>query len=721
MNKPLDVLIIGAGISGIAMGCELASRENIRFEILDKRQRVGGTWDIFTYPGVRSDSEMDSYRFSFAPWRGTRPLGKGPEIRDYLEEVARSHDLLKKIRFGTQATTARWDSEDALWTVTTNKGDVRARHLHIAGGYFNHERGYIPDFPGKEDFQGVFVEPQHWPTDLDCAGKKVIVIGSGATAATLIPELADTVSVTMLQRSPSHMAALPNHAFGGPDTLQRWRAIVQNQLIVALAERAPRLLNLGLAAGRARILPKELRHHFQPDYPVWDQRVCRIPDGDLFHLIAEGEVEVVTDGVEKLTPTGLCTTSGRELDADIIVSATGLQLQALGGLTLEVDGRVVKLGDTPAYRGCLLFDVPNCSFTMGYVNESFTMRAELVAEFVARVIDIARQGSGVVRPVGTPANERVSIIDLKSGYVQRGIAEFPFVTTAEPYALHNNHFRESQAFRSCDLSGLDFGVTQLAGVRARVTGPKDGDTVVLLHGIGRSLEDYDVLDFPGKRVIALDIPGFGATAGLPEPTMAGIATALWDAIDASGAGAPVTLVGNSLGGALAMRMSLTRPEQVKRVVLLAPSGFSEDITSSVKIAASPLGKAFLKLAAGPLLEKVERKVVSDPALVTRERVSVATRNALGPDHARTFIALSRELAAVPAGHRMDTARAFGALGIPTHVVWGEKDNILSVAHLDAVRETIPHGQITQLSEVGHILQRECPELVCAAVANDVVS
>lgn len=724
METPLDVLIIGAGISGIALGCELAKRPEISFRIVDKRDRVGGTWDIFTYPGVRSDSEMDSYRFSFAPWRGTRPLGAGAEIRDYLEDVARDHGLLEKTQFATQVISAQWSSSDKAWQVKTNRDTLWARHLHVAGGYFNHEHGYVPDFEGRTEFQGDFVEPQNWPKDLDWAGKNVVVIGSGATAASLIPELAKTANVTMLQRTPSHMAPMPNLAFKGPDKLHRLRAIALNQLIVALADKAPRLLNKALAAQRARILPPQHRADFQPDYPVWDQRVCRIPDGDLFHLIARGQVQVVTDGVDKLTAHGVRTHGGREVPADMIVSATGLQLQALGGISLEVDGRAVELGQTPAYRGCLLFDVPNLSFTMGYVNESFTLRSELVAEFVARVIDLARRGSGVVRPTGQPGAGQVPIIDLKSSYVQRGIADFPYVTEQEPYALHNNHFREVQAFRDCDLAGLDFGFTYLSGIRAKITGPVDGEPIVLIHGIGRSLEDFDFISLPGKRVIALDIPGFGATPGLETPTMSGIANALWAAVDALDVTDNVTLVGNSLGGALAMRMALVRPESVGRVVLLAPSGFSEDITSSVRIAAMPVGRAFLALATGPLLEKVEGKVVSDPELVTVDRLSIARRTARNSDYARTFIALSKELVRVPQAERKATARAFGKLGVPTHVLWGDKDAILPISHLDSVREAIPHAQITELAGVGHILQRECPAQVCDAVVasgDDVVS
>ncbi|MEJ6014232.1 alpha/beta fold hydrolase [Corynebacterium sp. H127] len=713
MPQPLDVLIIGAGISGIALGCELAKLPGLDFKILDKRERVGGTWDIFTYPGVRSDSEMDSYCFSFEPWRGSRPLGKGAEIRNYLEQTARKHGLLERIDFGVRATRATWSSASSTWTVHSDRGAYEARFLHVAAGYFNQEHGYIPDFPGRETFRGRIVEPQRWPADLAWQGKDIVVIGSGATAATLVPELAQAANVTMLQRTPSHMAPLPNHqpfdALNTSARVRRARAILGNQLIIRAAQHFPALTAKALSLLRARLLPEPLRHHFEPDYPVWEQRVCRIPDGDLFRMLAAGNAQILTDTVAQFTPSGILTGSGVDVPADIIVLATGLQLQALGGLTLEVDGTAVDVGTRAAYRGTLLADVPNLTFTLGYVNESFTLRAELVAAYVRRLVAHMRAGRlPVVRASGQPRGKRKRIIDLNAGYVQRGIAAFPYVTDQEPWALHNDHFQEMRAFGSDEFSGLDFGFQRLGTqqLRARIYGPADGHPIVLIHGIGRSLEDFDQLDVPGARLIALDLPGFGDTAALANPTMSGVTAAVWDAIDSLQLPGKITLVGNSLGGAIAMRMSIQRPDSVERVVLIAPSGFSEEITSSVALAAGKAGPALLEIMGGPMLRKVEETVVADSSLVGEYRLRIGRHNARRPDHVRTFIALSRELVAVPAQQRTGVAASFAALNLPVDLVWGSADAVLEIGQLAQARALLPQASVHEFPGVGHIVQLE---------------
>lgn len=708
METSLDLLIIGAGISGIVMGCAARRQGVLTFEIVDKREAVGGTWDIFCYPGVRSDSDMDSYAFSFAEFRGTRPLGTGEEIRQYLTDVVCEYGLDQAIRFGVKVEKLRWDEEGQLWEARTNDGSIWAKNVHVAGGYFNHERGYLPDFPAQEEFRGRVIHPQNWPEDVDWAGKNVVVIGSGATAASIVPALAETAKVTMLQRSPSHMAAMASHARKGP--VRRLRAVAMNQLIVEMANRTPRLLNWALDQGRSRILPAGQRAHFRPTYPVWDQRVCRIPDGDLFKLIADHKVGIVTDTIARFTPDGVQLSSGTVIPADIVVTATGLELQALGGIEVWVGDRRIELGRTPAYRGCMLRGVPNLSFTMGYVNESFTLRAELVADYVLRAIAWAKGRGGIYLPQGEPKGAEVPIIDLKSGYVQRGIDQFPYVTDKEPYALYNDHFKEAKAFRSNRFEDVEGAIS----IRTKLSGPADGEPVVLLHGIGRRLEDYDRLAIPGKRLIALDTPGFGRTQGLAQPSMDAIARVLWKAVE-SHTTAKVTLCGNSLGGNLAMRMALLRPEQVKDVVLLAPSGFGEDITSAVAIAATSVGPAFVKATGGVLLKTVEQKVLGTETLIDQHYLDVAQACAANPDHVRTFVTLSRELVAVPRERRMDVAKAFSRLQIPTRVLWGTSDAVLPVTDVANVSELIPHAQVEILPDTGHILPLVAPARVCEAL------
>lgn len=751
-----DVIIVGAGISGIAAAYYLSSIEGLTYTILDGRAELGGTWDIFRYPGVRSDTEMDSYSFSFHPYHGSLPLGSGEDIRSYLHDAARSHGILPHIQFRTHVTAANFDSTDDLWhlqaTVDGTPTQLTCRFLHIAGGYFRHDHGYQPSIPGAANFTGTLIDPQNWPEDCDYAGRRVIVVGSGATAATLVPALGTAAAhVTLLQRSRSHMAPLPNHIRGGAirrvlpqqlsSTLARHGAILNNQAIYHLARRYPSVVTSTLAKHRAAILTNpDQQAEFSPTYPVWDQRVCRIPDGDLFHTIAAGRASAVTDTIVEITADGITTAQHGTLKADIIVLATGLELQALGGIDLSCDGSPISLGETAAYRGMLLENVPNLSFTLGYVNESFTLRAELVGRFLTRILTHMRShGYHTVTAPPAPPAQRVPIIDLKSSYVQRGIDRFPYVTTAQPYALINSHYQEARQFARADLTAeLNFAAatspqptpapaapdatprittvtTSHGPVRVIDTGPDEGVPIVALHGIGRGAEDYTELRTAlagRRRLVALDTPGFGHTPAPSTITLEAIVAALWEAVDAYLGEGPITLVGHSLGGTLGMRMTTAHPDRIHDCFLLAPSGFSNEITSSVKLAATPVvGSRLMRVLLSA--EKVQRSMYSPAVICTPELLDRGLGYATNPDSVATFVALSRELVSTPAHQRQAAAHAFAATtsqhGIPVAVLWGSEDSVLGIDQHTQAQRVLPTAFHQQLWGRGHMLPVEAAD------------
>jgi monooxygenase len=469
----VDVLIVGAGLSGIGAACHVQRRcRGTTFAILEARGRIGGTWDLFRYPGVRSDSDMYTLGYSFCPWTDPRAIADGDSICRYIRETARRHGVEEHIRFHHRVIRAMWSSEDARWTVEAQRTDtaesvvLTCSFLFVCSGYYRYDEGYTPHFAGTDRFTGQIVHPQQWPDDLDYAGKRVVVIGSGATAVTLVPAMAEQAAhVTMLQRSPSYVLSLPAQD-ALADSLRRrlppkvayplvrWKNALLALLAFRLCRLAPGVMKALLRKGVTAQLPKgyDVGTHFTPRYNPWDQRLCLVPDGDLFTAIRSGRASVVTDHIETFTEHGIRLASGAELEADIVVTATGLNLLAIGGMTLSVDGTDIDLSRTVAYKGMMLSGVPNFALTLGYTNASWTLKGDLVSEYVCRLLNhMDRRGYQICTPVAPDALQREPIIDLQSGYVLRSVAGLPKQGPAAPWRLHQNYPRDVLLMRHGSL------------------------------------------------------------------------------------------------------------------------------------------------------------------------------------------------------------------------------------------------------------------------------
>ncbi len=460
----VDVLIVGAGLSGIGAACHLRRRcPDKSFAVLESRGAIGGTWDLFRYPGIRSDSDMFTLGYAFRPWTEAKAIAEGDAIRRYVRETARDHGIDRHIRFHHRVEHAQWSGRDARWTVRAQRTDtgetvsLTCSFLFTCAGYYRYDEGYAPQFPGTDRFTGRIVHPQHWPDDLDYAGKRVVVIGSGATAVTLVPAMArEAAHVTMLQRSPSYILTLPSKDRIA-DALRRrlparaaypvvrWKNVLLSMLSFQLSRRTPRLMKALLRKGVVAQLPAgyDIATHFTPRYNPWDQRLCLVPDGDLFKAVGSGRASIVTDRIDAFTAGGVRLVSGTELPADVVVTATGLNLLAIGGMTLTVDGTAVDLGRTVAYKGMMLSGVPNFALTIGYTNASWTLKADLVSEYVCRLLNhMDRHGHQVCMPVAPASDDLAPIIDFTSGYVLRSIDMLPKQGPAAPWRLHQNYPRD---------------------------------------------------------------------------------------------------------------------------------------------------------------------------------------------------------------------------------------------------------------------------------------
>jgi monooxygenase len=452
----LDVLIVGAGLSGIGAAHHLTTAFPHRtYTILEARDAIGGTWDLFRYPGVRSDSDMHTLGYRFKPWTDPKAIADGPSILRYVRDTAAEAGIDRHIRFGHRVVRASWSTERALWTVeAVHDGQpvtLTARFLYLCSGYYHYDAGHAPEFAGRERFGGTIVHPQHWPADLDTAGKRVVVIGSGATAVTLVPALAETAAhVTMLQRSPTYILALPavdklanslKRLLGMRRGyfLTRWKNVLMGTLIYQLSRRRPAVIKNLIRKATVRQLPAgyDVDTHFKPRYQPWDQRLCLVPDGDLFAAIRSGGASIVTDEVDSFTETGVALRSGETLEADVIVTATGLRLLAFGGMELSVDGQAVELPKTMAYKGMMLSGVPNLAFTIGYTNASWTLKADLVSEYVVRLLrHMDAHGFDQCAPANDdPAVTERPLMDFAAGYVLRSIDAFPRAGSRAPWQL----------------------------------------------------------------------------------------------------------------------------------------------------------------------------------------------------------------------------------------------------------------------------------------------
>ncbi|GHB32486.1 flavin-binding monooxygenase [Streptomyces viridiviolaceus] len=485
-STDVDVLIIGAGISGIGAASHLkALRPGTSFAILEDRDAIGGTWDLFRYPGIRSDSDMPTFGYGFKPWAHRKSIADGHLILDYLRQTVDEYELARHIRFGHRVVSAEFSSAQGRWTVTAQQHGSRkkarftARFLFLGTGMYDHDAGFTPKFTGIEDFAGTVIHPQHWPADLDHTGKRVVVIGSGATAVTLIPSMARTAGhVTMLQRSPSYVFSLPAHdslahalrklvGHKRAHRMVRRKNILFTRGIYKASRRMPKLMRRLLIANVRRQLPRhfDVDTHFTPRYDPWDQRLCVVPDGDLFKAISAGRASVVTDHIDRFTKTGILLKSGQELTADIVVTATGLTMSPFGGIRLSVDGRETKPSDTMAYKAMMLSGVPNLVFALGYTNLSWTLKVDLVCEHFCRLLDhMDAHGYTTVAPVlDDPTVERVPYMDLRSNYVLRGIREFPRAGTSGPWTVEMAYERDVERLRE--------GPVEDSALRFTVGGP----------------------------------------------------------------------------------------------------------------------------------------------------------------------------------------------------------------------------------------------------------
>ena len=469
----VDVLIVGAGLSGIGAAWHLQDRlPDTSFLILEARDEMGGTWDLFRYPGIRSDSDMYTMGYRFRPWREGAAIADGASIKAYIEDTARESGIDERIRFGHRVVRAEWSSEENRWTVDAEVGPEReparftCSFLYTNTGYYRYDTGYAPEWPGMDRFEGRIVHPQHWPDDLDHRGRDVVVIGSGATAVTLVPALSsgpDAAShVTMLQRSPTYVATMPARDRIAewlrkvlPEravyAISRWRRILFGMAFFLLARSRPDLTKRFLLRGvRNELGPDfDVEKHFTPRYDPWDQRLCLAPDGDIFAAIREGRASIVTDHIETFTETGIRLRSGEHLDADIVVSATGLEIQLLSGIDLIVDDEKVDLSSTLTYKGMMYSDVPNLASTFGYTNASWTLKADLTAEHVCRLVDhMQRHGYERVTPRrNDPSITEEPALDFTSGYVQRALDRLPKQGSEIPWRVNQNYVKDLFLFR----------------------------------------------------------------------------------------------------------------------------------------------------------------------------------------------------------------------------------------------------------------------------------
>ena len=476
MTKPfesVDVLIVGAGLAGIGGACQLRRNCSDRsFMILESRATSGGTWDLFRYPGIRSDSDMYTYSYGFKPWRDKSTIADGQKILDYIREAAAENDVERHIRYQHKVVAANWSSSEKRWLVTAERGGsgdgsgesvtISCKFIFNCSGYYDYEQGYIPEFAGIDNFNGQVLHPQHWPENLDYHDKRVVVIGSGATAVTLVPAMSeDTASLVMLQRTPTYIASIPaedpmaetlgkwlpnNWVF----RLIRWKKVLFQIYIYNLSRKKPRQLRRYLIGQVRKALGPDydVATHFTPDYNPWDQRLCAVPDGDLFAAIRAGNAEVVTDHIDQFNSDGIQLKSGKQLDADIVILATGLNLKFAGGVQYSIDDKKLDITEHFIFRGMMFSDVPNMAFTVGYTNSSWTLKTDLTGNYVCRLLNKMNRGNyTTATPRMNGTVDEVPLLDFDAGYVLRARAQFPKNGNRLPWKNYQNYIRDFVGLR----------------------------------------------------------------------------------------------------------------------------------------------------------------------------------------------------------------------------------------------------------------------------------
>jgi monooxygenase len=469
-TEHVDLLIVGAGLSGVGAACHVQAEAPGRsYAILEARDAIGGTWDLFRYPGIRSDSDMFTLGYDFRPWEEGKAIADGPAIRSYIRDTARDHDVERHIRFNHRVLRADWSSDTARWVVDAERTDtgetvqLTCSFLYGCTGYYRYDEGYLPEFEGRDRFPGPVVHPQHWPQELDYDGKRVVVIGSGATAVTLVPAMAERAAhVTMLQRSPSYVVTLPAEdgisnvlrrhlPAKAAYALVRWKNVLLQLATFNLSRRKPELMKKVIRRGVLRRLPAgyEVDVHFAPRYNPWEQRLCLVPDNDLFDVISAGTASIRTDEIDTFTETGIKLASGAELEADVIVAATGLNVLLFGGVDVSMDGEPVDFAKQIAYKGMMICGVPNFAMALGYTNASWTLKCDLTSHYVCRLLNhMQAHGYDIATPQPPdPSLPTDPFIDFNAGYVLRSIDKLPRQGPASPWRLHQNWFRDVKLLR----------------------------------------------------------------------------------------------------------------------------------------------------------------------------------------------------------------------------------------------------------------------------------
>lgn len=464
-----DIIIVGAGLSGIGAACHLERKNNDKsYRILESREEIGGTWSLFKYPGIRSDSDMYTFGYSFKTWDNPKSFADAPSILKYLNEAADEYKIREKIQYQTRVSSVNFNTEKNIWFVTTTNSSTQIEEVYscnmlfVCTGYYNYKNGYTPDFPGVENFKGSIIHPQHWPENLNYTNKKVVVIGSGATAVTIVPKMAnETAKITMLQRSPTYVGAFPNKDKVAAilksilpkktaHKVIRFKNIVIQIIFFNVCRKWPKTMKKLLVKGVQKQLGDiPANPHFSPNYKPWDQRFCVAPDGDLFQTLKQGKADIVTDHIETFTEKGIKTTSGKELEADIVISATGLKLLAFGGAKISIDDNEFDISKSLTYRGLMLSGLPNCIFFAGYTNASWTLKSDLTSEYASRLLKFMDQKNYkyMVPKVIDEDLETIPLLNLNSGYIHRSENEFPRQGSKLPWRLYQNYFRDYKTLR----------------------------------------------------------------------------------------------------------------------------------------------------------------------------------------------------------------------------------------------------------------------------------